>query len=275
MSKRISATTLANSAADDNALFSRYLLCVPRVLAASASTRAFALSDSDDTKVSAIPWFDFCHRRDVASVVRTRESVRSVVMDARRKITIITGPSQGVGAAVDAAYRGSGCRIVATAGWAKPTNDAELLAVPSNIANRKAAERIISEDLARLGRIDTPINSVDECQEPLPHHVARDCGGHSLIEINLPLVPLTSKTLIWFYLQKNMHPSRGTPSCAILTFAISAAFHRRGLELHDMNRSNIFILSRAWWFEDEQQPSRRTGKTTGRAPVHPMVEFAK
>ena len=41
----------------------------------------------------------------------------------------------------------------------KPTDDADILAVPGDIADRNTAQRAISEGLARFGRIDTLINN--------------------------------------------------------------------------------------------------------------------
>ncbi|MDF2995227.1 MAG: 3-oxoacyl-ACP reductase [Xanthobacteraceae bacterium] len=76
-----------------------------------------------------------------------------------RKVAVITGASQGMGAALVAAYRNSGYRVVATARSVKPTDDQDILAVPGDIADRKTAERAISEGMARFGRIDTLVNN--------------------------------------------------------------------------------------------------------------------
>lgn len=76
-----------------------------------------------------------------------------------RKVAVITGASQGMGAALVAAYRNSGYRVVATARSVKPTEDQDILAVPGDIADRKTAARAISEGMARFGRIDTLVNN--------------------------------------------------------------------------------------------------------------------
>jgi NAD(P)-dependent dehydrogenase (short-subunit alcohol dehydrogenase family) len=41
----------------------------------------------------------------------------------------------------------------------KPSNDAGILIVPGDIAERKTAERAISEGIARFGRIDSLVNN--------------------------------------------------------------------------------------------------------------------
>ena len=76
-----------------------------------------------------------------------------------QKVAVITGASQGIGAALVKAYRDRDYRVVATARSVKPSNDAELLVVPGDIGERKTAERVVSEGLARFGRIDTLINN--------------------------------------------------------------------------------------------------------------------
>jgi NAD(P)-dependent dehydrogenase (short-subunit alcohol dehydrogenase family) len=80
-------------------------------------------------------------------------------MVTERKVAVITGASQGIGAALVKAYRDHNYRVVATARSIKPPNDDDVLAVPGDIADRKTAERAISEGVARFGRIDTLVNN--------------------------------------------------------------------------------------------------------------------
>jgi NAD(P)-dependent dehydrogenase (short-subunit alcohol dehydrogenase family) len=65
----------------------------------------------------------------------------------------------GIGAALVKGYRDRNYRVVATSLSIKPSNDDEVLAVPGDIADRKTAERAISEGVARFGRIDTLVNN--------------------------------------------------------------------------------------------------------------------
>ncbi len=80
-------------------------------------------------------------------------------MRNERKVAVITGASQGIGAALVKAYRDRNYRVVATARSLKPSNDDEVLAVPGDIADRRTAERVISQGMARFGRIDTLVNN--------------------------------------------------------------------------------------------------------------------
>jgi NAD(P)-dependent dehydrogenase (short-subunit alcohol dehydrogenase family) len=80
-------------------------------------------------------------------------------MNTERKVAVITGASQGIGAALVKAYRERNYRVVATARSVKPSNDDDVLAVAGDIADRETAERAISEGVARFGRIDTLVNN--------------------------------------------------------------------------------------------------------------------
>lgn len=80
-------------------------------------------------------------------------------MNAEKKVAVITGASQGMGAALVEAYRERGYCVVATARSVKPTNDADILAIPGDITDRKTAQQAISEGVARFGRIDTLVNN--------------------------------------------------------------------------------------------------------------------
>jgi NAD(P)-dependent dehydrogenase (short-subunit alcohol dehydrogenase family) len=80
-------------------------------------------------------------------------------MANEQKVAVITGASQGIGAAIVKAYRDRNYRVVATALSIEPSNDDEVLTVSGDIADRKTAERAISEGMARFGHIDTLVNN--------------------------------------------------------------------------------------------------------------------
>jgi NAD(P)-dependent dehydrogenase (short-subunit alcohol dehydrogenase family) len=75
------------------------------------------------------------------------------------KVAVITGASQGIGAALVTAYRARGYGVVATARSIKPAGDEGVLAVAGDIADRETAQRAIFEGIARFGRIDTVVNN--------------------------------------------------------------------------------------------------------------------
>ena len=80
-------------------------------------------------------------------------------MSNDRKVAVITGASQGIGAALVKAYRDRNYRVIATARSIKPSDDGDVVAVAGDIADRSTAARAIAEGVKRFGRIDTLINN--------------------------------------------------------------------------------------------------------------------
>src|SRR6476619_3915293 len=63
-------------------------------------------------------------------------------MNSEKKVAVITGASQGIGAALVEAYRGRGYRIVAIARSIRRSDDTDILAVPGDIADRRTASGV-------------------------------------------------------------------------------------------------------------------------------------
>ena len=80
-------------------------------------------------------------------------------MGTEQKVAVITGASQGIGAALVKAYRDRNYRVVATARSIKPSNDDDVLSRGRRYRrsqDRRARDR---EAMARFGRIDTLVNN--------------------------------------------------------------------------------------------------------------------
>jgi NAD(P)-dependent dehydrogenase (short-subunit alcohol dehydrogenase family) len=80
-------------------------------------------------------------------------------MSAERKVLIVTGASQGIGAGLVKAFRDRDYRVVANSRSIKPSDDPDLLAVAGDISKPETAEQIVSEAMRRFGRIDSLINN--------------------------------------------------------------------------------------------------------------------
>ncbi|WP_433223432.1 SDR family NAD(P)-dependent oxidoreductase [Microtetraspora malaysiensis] len=80
-------------------------------------------------------------------------------LQEERKVAVITGASQGIGAALVDAYRKLGHAVVATSRTIALANDAGVLAVPGDIADPATADRLVSAAIERFGRIDTLVNN--------------------------------------------------------------------------------------------------------------------
>ena len=75
------------------------------------------------------------------------------------KVAIITGASQGIGAGLAAAFRGSGYCVVGTSRSIRPCDEPDYLTVPGDIAEADTARRVVGQALDRFGRIDSLINN--------------------------------------------------------------------------------------------------------------------
>ena len=80
-------------------------------------------------------------------------------MTTEQKVAIVTGASQGIGAALVRGYRDRNYRVVATSRSIEAGSDAGVLAVPGDISKPETAERVAREALERFGRIDTLVNN--------------------------------------------------------------------------------------------------------------------
>jgi NAD(P)-dependent dehydrogenase (short-subunit alcohol dehydrogenase family) len=80
-------------------------------------------------------------------------------MSTSQKVVVVTGASQGIGAEVVKAFRKLNYLVVATARSIKPSEDPDVLTVAGDIADPDTARRVISQAVARFGRVDTLINN--------------------------------------------------------------------------------------------------------------------
>ncbi|MFL5993377.1 MAG: SDR family NAD(P)-dependent oxidoreductase [Streptomyces sp.] len=92
-----------------------------------------------------------------------------------QKVAIITGASQGIGAALVEGYRKLGHAVVATSRTIAPVDDADVLTVQGDIADPATAARIVEAAVERFGRIDTVVNNAGVfVAKPFTEYTAED-----------------------------------------------------------------------------------------------------
>ena len=74
-------------------------------------------------------------------------------------VAIVTGASRGIGAGLVSAFREAGYSVVATALSIPPSEDPDLLTVAGDLTDSRTADQVVTQALARFGRIDTLINN--------------------------------------------------------------------------------------------------------------------
>ncbi|MFE4630865.1 SDR family NAD(P)-dependent oxidoreductase [Streptomyces mirabilis] len=81
------------------------------------------------------------------------------MVNSAQKVVLITGASQGIGAALVTAYRELGYGVVAISRSIGDFSDPETLAVRADVTERGVGARVVEAALGRFGRIDTLINN--------------------------------------------------------------------------------------------------------------------
>ena len=76
-----------------------------------------------------------------------------------QKVIVITGASQGIGAALVEGFRAQGHRVVANSRSLKPSTDPDILSIAGDIADPAVADQLVARALERFGRIDTLVNN--------------------------------------------------------------------------------------------------------------------
>lgn len=105
-------------------------------------------------------------------------------MSTERKVALITGASQGIGAGLVQGFRERGYRVVANSRSIKPSESADLLAVAGDITDPAVAKRVVDAAVERFGRVDTLVNNAGIfISKPFIEYTAEDFA--SVVSVNL------------------------------------------------------------------------------------------
>ncbi len=101
-----------------------------------------------------------------------------------RKVAIVTGGSQGIGAGIVDGYRRHEWAVVATSRTIAPTADPIILTVAGDVSDPATAERIVDSTLEHFGRIDTLVNNAGMyVSKPFTDYTADDYAA--MVGVNL------------------------------------------------------------------------------------------
>ncbi|HEX3611256.1 MAG TPA: SDR family oxidoreductase [Sporichthyaceae bacterium] len=101
-----------------------------------------------------------------------------------QRVAVITGASQGIGAALVEAYRKRGWAVVANSRSIQASGDADILAVPGDIADPATARNVIDNAVREFGRVDTLVNNAGIfIAKPFTDYTAEEY--QALIAVNL------------------------------------------------------------------------------------------
>ncbi|MEV0460027.1 SDR family NAD(P)-dependent oxidoreductase [Catellatospora methionotrophica] len=101
-----------------------------------------------------------------------------------RKVAVITGASQGIGAGLVQAYRKLGYGVVATSRTIAASTDPDIVTVQGDIAHADTADRVTRAALERFGRIDTLVNNAGIfLAKPFTDYTADDFAAVTAINL--------------------------------------------------------------------------------------------
>ena len=80
-------------------------------------------------------------------------------MSTERKVAIVTGASQGIGAGLVEGFLAKGYRVVANSRSIKPSDKPDLVTVAGDIADPQVAKRVVATAIEHFGRVDTLVNN--------------------------------------------------------------------------------------------------------------------
>jgi NAD(P)-dependent dehydrogenase (short-subunit alcohol dehydrogenase family) len=81
------------------------------------------------------------------------------VADASRKVVIVTGASQGIGAGLVEGFRSLGYAVVGSSRSIDPSDTPDFLTVRGDITAASTAQMIVEQAVSRFGRVDSLINN--------------------------------------------------------------------------------------------------------------------
>ena len=126
-------------------------------------------------------------------------------MSADRKVAVVTGASQGIGAGLVDGFRGLGYRVVATARTMPPSDDPDILAIAGDLADWETSERVMEAAVQRYGRVDTLVNNAGIfIGKPFTDYSAEDF--RNMVDVNLAgFFHITQLTLPHMLKQRSGH----------------------------------------------------------------------
>ena len=188
-----------------------------------------------------------------------------------RKVVIVTGGSQGIGAGIVEGYRQSGWAVVATARKIAPGSDPALLAVPGDLSDPSTADRIVSEAVGTFGRIDTLVNNAGVyLSKPFVDYTADDYA--TVAGVNLKGFFRLTQLVITHMLERG-----GTGHVVnITTTLVDVADSSTPSALTALTKGGLAAATRSLAVEYASRGIRVNAVSPGviQTPVHPPESYA-
>ncbi|MGI5459774.1 SDR family NAD(P)-dependent oxidoreductase [Streptomyces sp. CA-249302] len=182
-----------------------------------------------------------------------------------QKVAIVTGASQGIGAALVEGYRKLGYAVVATSRTIAPVDDADVLTVQGDIADPATAERVVAAAVDRFGRIDTVVNNAGVfVAKPFTDYTAEDFAAVTGINV-AGFFHLTQQALPQLLAQGGGHV------VSVTTSLVDAADSRVPSVLASLTKGGLQSATKSLAIEYATRGVRVNAVSPGtiKTPMHP------
>jgi NAD(P)-dependent dehydrogenase (short-subunit alcohol dehydrogenase family) len=187
-----------------------------------------------------------------------------------QRVAIITGASQGIGAALAKAYRERGYVVIATARSIGPSQDPSLVTIAGDIADPDTAQRVVDETVERFGHIDTLINNAGiYIGKPFTDYTLQDFNA--LIAVNLiGFFHMTRRTVIQMLSQASGHVVN------VSTTLVEHADSTRPSALQALTKGGLVAVTRSLAVEYASRSLRINAVSLGviKTPQHDEDSYA-
>jgi NAD(P)-dependent dehydrogenase (short-subunit alcohol dehydrogenase family) len=187
-----------------------------------------------------------------------------------RKVVVVTGASQGIGAGIVEGYREKDWAVVATARTIKATEDAVVVAVAGDLSDPATADQIVGRALESFGRIDTLVNNAGVyVSKPFTDYTADDYAA--VVGVNLTgFFRLTQLALTHMLARGAGHVIN------ITTTLVDVADSSAPSALTALTKGGVAAATRSLAIEYAARGIRVNAVSPGiiRTPVHPPESYA-
>ncbi|MFE2968369.1 SDR family NAD(P)-dependent oxidoreductase [Streptomyces sp. NPDC059340] len=187
-----------------------------------------------------------------------------------QKVALVTGASQGIGAALVTAYRELGYGVVAVSRSIGDSSDPEALAVRADVAEPGVGARIVDAALERFGRIDTLINNAGTfIAKPFTEYTDEDYDA--VAGVNLRGFFEVSRSAVAAMLSR----AGGGHLVNISTTLVDHADSRVPAALASLTKGGLNAVTKALAIEYASRGIRVNTVALGtvRTPLHPAAEY--
>ena len=188
-----------------------------------------------------------------------------------RKVAVITGASQGIGAGLAAGYRQAGYAVVGVALSMPPSDEPDYLTIQADITEAETGQRVVDQALDRFGRVDTLVNNAGI-------YIGKPFTDYTLDDY----LAITAVNLAgFFHITQRAIPqmvSRGSGHIVnISTSLVDHADSKRPSALPALTKGGLVAVTRSLAIEYGSRGLRVNAVSLGviKTPAHDPVSYAE